>query len=562
MNIRILTLGVTLAMAFAPATISAQQVDIYDSGGPIRPEQAAFDVTFYEISLEVVPESRSIRGSVLTAAQAVTPLSRMVLNLDTLLTVDGVTDGTSGAALDWDRDGGDILIELGREYQPGSDVSVRVAYGGQPRVAPQAPWDGGFVWARTSDGSPWIATAVQGEGPDVWWPAKDHVSDKPDSLSLNITVPEGLVVATNGRVRGVTNNPDGSQTYHNHVSTPVSAYNIALNIAPYEVLESTLASVSGEDVPVTFYALPRDVEKARELLPEVVDHLEFFESYLGPYPFRADGYKVAQTPHLGMEHQTVIAYGANYDNGSMTGGRDWGFDALHHHELAHEWWGNLVTNADWRDMWVHEGFGTYMQALYAEELGGADLYQAYMLDQRGYIANETPVAPRQSRTSGQIYFDAGGDIYSKGAWILHSLRWLMGDEPFFTALRRMAYPDPAMESVTTGEQARFSSTDEIQEIAEEYAGTDLDWFFEMYLRQPDLPVLRAERSRTGVTFVWETPDGLPFPMPIEVEVDGRSVRLPMENGRGEVRADEEATVIVDPDNWVLRANQSARRVPR
>src|SRR5690606_14183536 len=251
------------------------------------------------------------------------------------------TDGGE-RELAWRREGGRIWIEMGSPRPAGSQASVTVAYEGNPRVAPQAPWDGGFVWAETESGQPWIATAVQGEGPDVWWPAKDHVSDKPDSVSLRIRVPEPLVVATNGEPREVESHGDGTRTFHYFVSTPISAYNIALNIAPYVRIEGTLESVDGEAFPVTFFALPEDEERARAFFPEVLDHLRFYEELLGPYPFRADGYKVAQTPHLGMEHQTVIAYGAAFDNGAMTGGRDWGFDALHHHELAHEWWGNLV----------------------------------------------------------------------------------------------------------------------------------------------------------------------------------------------------------------------------
>src|SRR5690606_23925924 len=255
-----------------------------------------------------------------------------------------------------------------------------------------------------------------------------------------------------------------------------SAYNIALNIATYVRIEGTLESVDDEAFPVTIFALHEDEERARAFFPEVLDHLRIYEELLGPYPSRADGYKVAQTPHLGMEHQTVIAYGAAFDNVAMTGGRDWGFDALHHHELSHEWWGNLVTNADWKDMWLHEGFGTYMQALYAERLGGEELYQAYLAQERQYLANRSPVAPRETRTSGEIYFDSGGDIYSKGAWVLHGLRWVLGDEDFFEAFRLMAYPDPADERVTDGSQVRFATTDDFLEIAERVSGKDLDWF--------------------------------------------------------------------------------------
>jgi len=172
----------------------------------------------------------------------------------------------------------------------------------------------------------------------------------------------------NGRIQ--------TRTYHWHVSNPINVYNVALNIAPYRVIEDEMESVAGDVFPIQFYVLPEDYEKGLELFEEIKDHLAFYEEYVGPYPFRSDKYGVAQTPHLGMEHQTIIAYGAGFDNTSMTRGTDLGFDALHHHELAHEWWGNLVTNADWSDMWLHEGFGSYMQPLYREYLLGAESYDA------------------------------------------------------------------------------------------------------------------------------------------------------------------------------------------
>jgi aminopeptidase N len=546
---------VLLALARAAA---AQQTDIYDSGGPLTPEQAAFDVVFYDLALRVDPAARSIAGTGTTVARIVTPTRRLVLDLDTLLAVSAVTQpgGAAGRPLRWERRGGRLWIDLGSTRAPGEQVAVRVAYAGRPRVAPDAPWDGGFVWARTRAGQPWIATAVQGEGPDAWWPAKDHPSDEPDSMSIRVTVPAPLVVASNGRLRRVTPGAGGARTYEWFVSTPINAYAVALNIAPYRTVEGELESVAGGRFPVVFYVLPEDEARGRALFPQILDHLRFFERLLGPYPFRADKYGVAQTPHLGMEHQTIIAYGARFDNGAMTGGRDYGFDALHHHELAHEWWGNLVTNADWKDMWLHEGFGSYMQPLYMEQLRGKRGYHAYMADQRAGIANRAPVAPRASQTAGQIYFASGSDIYGKGAWFLHTLRWTVGDSAFFRSLRRMAYPDPALERVATGAQTRFATTDDFLRIAERESRRKLGWMFEVYLRQPALPRLVAERAGGVVRLRWEVPGGLPFPMPLEVEVDGRRRRVEMPGGRAELRVPAAARVVVDPDSWVLRAEQA------
>jgi len=548
------TLLLALLLALFADLASAQRA-IHDSGGRLSPEQAAYDVRYYDLSLRVSPSDSTIGGSLTVVADIVSPIDRIVLDLDTTLTVSGVTGGTGGMreARRFERQGGQIRIDLGREHRAGEQVTLTVAYAGRPRVAPNPPWDGGFTWARTRSGEPWIATSNQGQGADLWWPVKDHVSDKPDSVAIRIRVPEALVVASNGRLRRVEEHGDGTRTHHWFVSTPISAYNVALNIAPYRVIEEELTSVAGDAFPVQFYVLPESYERGRALFPEILEHLRFFEGLLGPYPFRADKYGVAQTPHLGMEHQTIIAYGANFDNRAMTG-VDWGFDALHHHELAHEWWGNLVTNPDWNDMWIHEGFATYMQALYAERLLGAEALRAYMASQRGGISNRRPVAPRESHTAGEIYFDTGGDIYYKGAWVLHTLRHLIGDEAFFTALRRMAYPDPALERVTDGSHVRFATTEDFRRIVETTSGMDLGWFFELYLRQPHLPrlVVEAAGRGGGWDLRWVTPDGLAFPMPVEVEVGGVRQRIEMSGATGRVAGNAGTPPMVDPDGWILK----------
>ncbi|MEX0601162.1 MAG: M1 family metallopeptidase, partial [Rhodothermales bacterium] len=493
------------------------------------------------------PADSSIAGSVTATAAVVHPTSRFVLDLDDRLVVDAVQ--VDGAARSYERRGGRLRIDLTRTYQPGEKVVVRVDYGGRPRVAPNPPWDGGLTWARTEDGSPWIATSCQVTGADVWWPVKDHPSDEPDSMAIRFTVPEPLVAASNGRLRGVEDAGDGWRTYDWFVSTPINVYNVALNAAPYEAIEETHTGLNGETYPVAFYALPEDVDRARAFMPEIHDQLTFFEERFGPYPFRADKYGVAQTPHLGMEHQTIIAYGANFDNGAMTGGRDWGFDALHHHELAHEWWGNLVTNVDWSDMWLHEGFGTYTQALYMEELGGMAGYHAYMDNMAFGIQNRMAVAPHGYRSSTEIY---GGDIYSKGAWVLHMLRFVIDDDPTFDRLlRRMAYPDPALEEVTDGRHVRHATTQEFVHLAEQITGRDLGWFFDVYLRQAELPRLAAIRQGSRLTLRWDSPLDVPFTLPVEVDLGGEVFRVDMEGGEAVVDVPAGVDPVIDPNNWLL-----------
>ena len=363
------------------------------------------------------------------------------------------------------------------------------------------------------------------------------------------------MVAANGRLEQTTDNGDGTWTYHWFVSTPISAYNVALNIAPYEIIEERYRSVTGE-------TLPRDLLGAAGGLwttggrscPEILEHLRWFEKTVGPYPFRADKYGVAQTPHLGMEHQSIIAYGANFDNGSMTGGVDWGFDALHHHELSHEWWGNLVTNADWKDMWIHEGFGSYMQALWLEDTQGIERYHEYMASIRPRITNEHPTAPRHSLSAQEVY---GGDIYFKGAWVLHTLRFLLGEDAVREAIRTLAYPTEEAAWATDGSQVRFVSTANVVMVFDAVSGQELGWLFEVYLRQAELPRLLVEighgNGERTMELRWQAPDDLPFPMPVDVRLGERTVRVGMTEGTGVLQVPAGVEPVVDPENWILRA---------
>ena len=544
-------LGFLAILVGCRATPGHDPHDPYDSGGSLLPEQAAYDVIAYDLAVEIFPDRKAIRGTLTATARVGSPISWFVLDLDPLLDVSSVEAARGGGTLGFERRGGRLWIALGTTRQPGETVAVKVAYGGTPREAVRAPWDGGFTWAKTPSGAHWIATTCQGEGADVWWPVKDHVSDEPDSMEIHITVPEPLVAASNGRLDRVEDHGDGRRTYHWHVSTPINAYNVALNIAPYETIEGELTSVAGETFAVTFWVLPEDVERGRVLFEEILAHLRFYEETVGPYPFRADKYGVAQTPHMGMEHQTIIAYGGKFDNATMTIGVDWGFDVLHHHELSHEWWGNLVTNADWKDMWLHEGFGTYMQCLYIEKTQGGERYREYLRSLLPRISNVGPLASRESLSASGVY---GGDIYFKGAWVLHTLRFLIGDDALRTALRRMAYPTPELEKVTDGGQCRFATTDDFVLLVERITGGDLGWFFEVYARQPELPRLHTRRRGGRLELRWDVPDEMSFPMPIEVRLGEDTRRVEIPAGGATIDVPEGSVPVVDPDAWVLRQN--------
>ena len=545
----LVVLLVACARAGSPA--AGPPRDGGDSGGPLLPEQAAYDVLHYALTLAVDPDERAIEGSLTVRARALEPLERFVLDLDGRLQVRGVTGGDG--ALPFEHRDGRIWIELPAPAPVGAQLELTVDYGGRPRVAPRPPWDGGLSWERTEDGEPWIATSCQGQGADLWWPCKDHPSDKPEGMDLVITVPRGLFCASNGVLVSDQETAAGRRL-HWQVRSPISNYAVALNIAPYETLEHRFESVSGEAFPVTFWVLPENLEEAREVFPEFLDHLRFFEELLGPYPFRAEKYGIAETPHLGMEHQTVIAYGNEYRRDRFD------YDSLHHHELAHEWFANLVTCRDWKDMWLHEGFGTYMQALYVERNHGPEAYRTHMQSTRRGLRNRRPVAPRETRSAGQIYFGGAAgfdnDIYNKGACVLHTLRWLLGDETFFTFLRRMAYPDPALERVTDGSQVRLVDTEDCRRLAESIAERDLAWFFEVYLRQPRLPELKAVRRVDALELSWEVPVEVEFPLPVPVRVgrgdDAVMHRVEMPAGRGSLSLPPGTAYAVDPDRWLLR----------
>jgi aminopeptidase N len=541
---------------------AAQDSLIYESGGDLTPELSSFNVHFYDLDLKVNPSDSSVSGTVDIYFKAVQPTNKIALALDPRLEISAVielpaTNGESTRSLKYTRSETDrtFYVYFPQTLQPGTKKTVRVEYDGVPRIAPRPPWDGGMVWEQTPSGDPWVGVAVQTIGAWTWWPNKDHPSDRADSVAINLTMPDDLVVASNGHLRGESVSQEGWKTWHWFVSTPISNYNVTLNAAPYEVIEETYTSIDGTEMDIIFWILPEYLEKGKELFPQFAEQLEFMEKIAGPYPFRADKYGVAHAPYLGMEHQSIIAYGANFQNDNMFG-QNTGYDDLHQHELAHEWWGNLVTAWDWRDFWLHEGFGTYMQPLYAEHVGGSEAYREMMTHLRARVIDDSDreVAPRHSMSSLEITQGTrGGNVYFKGAWFLHTLRYLIGDDYFFEALRRFAYPDPAMEKVTDGSHMRFATTDDFLHITEEITGMDLEWLFEVYLRQPELPVLYATRRAGFVRLEWQVPEGYRFPMPLEFYIGGEFVSLaPGDRGVISFEVDDHVEVEVDPYERILK----------
>ena len=557
-----------LSAAVASAAGAQPGAPPNDSGLPLEPEQAAFDATYYSLDLAIDPAARTIGGTLTMEARVVQPTAAVLLDLDAPLAVSAVEEvgyvvgSGDEVALErqFERAGGRLRILLGRTAQPGEGVRLRIAYGGAPRVAPRPPWDGGLTWAETADGRPWVAVSCQVQGADLWWPVKDHPSDEADSVRVALTVPADLRAISNGRWEGRTDNGDGTATERWFVSTPINNYGVSFGVGPYQAVEMEYQSPAGYTATVPFWVLPERAADARRQLPSLLRDLAFLEQTFGPYPWRADGYKILHTPYLGMEHQTLVAYGSDFQDTAF------GFDWLHFHELAHEWWANLASAPDWRDFWVHESFASYAEALRAEDVARArgaaaadSTYLRYLARSRGRLVNETAVAPAETRTTGQMYAlpdgRSNGDIYSKGAWVLHSLRYLVGDdERFFGAMRSVLYPTEAAEAVTDGRQARFVGYADVLAAFSRAAGRDLSDVFAVYLRQPALPRLRVDRGPDALALAWEVPaaagDAV-FDVPVEVVVDGRPQRVAMPGGQGRLAVPAGATVEVDPRGRVL-----------
>jgi aminopeptidase N len=524
------------------------------SGAPRSAAQQALEFDKADLKLRIEPASRSIRGDVTLTFGTHAPVGSIELDLDRNLPIDAIeVDGQLLPAASWRNPEGKLTIDLPQTLQPGRQVAVRVRYHGQPHVAKRAPWDGGFVWSQTPDGQPWVASAVQGEGCDLFWPCIDHPTGKARLVDEHITVPSPLVAAGNGVDMGM-DEADGWRTYHWRTKNP-STYGISINVAPYKLLSGEYRSRYGNVIPLRMWYLPQSEKGAKELFAEFPQMLDFFENTIGPYPFGDEKMGVVETPHKGMEHQTINAYGNKYAKTA------YGYDELLQHEFAHEWFGNQLTNADWDDMWLHEGLGSYMQPLYMQVLRGDQEYFASLMHQRAMIENKAPIVSGKPRLEEDVYdIKRGGpgqDIYNKGSLVMHTLRGLVGDEAFFRAVREEVYgtADPRPGSLSP----RYGTTPEFMAIVKRVSGRDLDWFFQAYLYQKELPELQATRSGNTLQLAWKTEKNTPFPMPVEVKVGNRVVGVPMTDGRGSIDLPEGVAYTLDPHSKVLRREQHIER---
>ena len=513
-----------LAVAALPLSLSAQRPEreVFTHADTIRgsntPERAWWDVTFYDLHVAVSPSDSSIKGWNGITYRITGPSKEMQIDLQEPLQVDSMLQ--DGKKVTYRRDGNAFYVTLTAPQPSGSVKTVSVYYHGRVRVARRAPWDGGFVFAKDSLGRDWIATACEGLGASVWWPNKDYLADEPDSQRIAITVPDPLQDVSNGRLRSTTHNKDHTTTYEWFVTEPINNYDVAVNAAVYAHFEQDYAGESGK-LTMNFWPLAYHLDTAKVQFQQSVTMMKCFEHWFGPYPWYKDGYQLVETPHLGMEHQSAVAYGNHYKDGyysAATGtgidlsrsgqGSNWDFIIVH--ESAHEWFGNSITAKDQADMWIHEGFANYSENLFVECLRGKEAGADYVIGTRFQVRNDAPIIGPYG-----VNRDGSGDMYYKGGNLLHTIRQLVSDDDKWRDILRGLSHTFYHQTVTTQDIENYIST---------RAGMNLSTVFDEYLRTTMIPVFEYKIADSTLTYRWA--DVVPrFDMPIRVTLSDGSYTL-------------------------------------
>jgi aminopeptidase N len=510
-------------------------------GSTTAPERTWWDVTFYDLRVAISPTDSSIRGSNGITYRVVAPAREMQIDLMEPLVVDSMIQ--DGRAVPFRRDGNAFFARPGGAQATGSSGTITVYYHGQPQPARRPPWDGGFTWTSDSLGRRWVVTTDQGLGASVWWPNKDIGADEPDSQRIALTVPDPMIDVSNGRLRSVTPNGDGTTTWEWFVSNPINNYAIAVGAGSYahysEFFEGERGTLTMDFWPLSFH-----LAAAQRQFPQAKTMLACFEHWFGPYPWYEDGYKLVETPHPGMEHQSAVAYGNWYQNGyrlrdvSGTGiGNK--FDFIIVHESAHEWFANNITAKDNADMWVHESFANYAENLYVECQFGKAEGSEYVIGSRHNIRNDRPIVGVYG-----VNASGSGDMYYKGGNMLHTIRQIVGDDEKWRGILR-GLNKTFWHQTVTGKQ--------IEDYISRESGTDLSKVFEEYLRTTQVPTL--EYRIDGKTLAYRWTDVVPgFAMPVAVTLadSGYSILHPTEAWQtATLTLADRSRFQVDPDYYVL-----------
>lgn len=475
--------------------------------GYLSPMRSCYDLNYYHLDVKLDIANKFLSGSNEFRFTATADFTKLQFDLFANLKVEKVV--YKGKSLPFKREFNAVFVDFPL-IKKGSKDRFTVYYSGNPTVAERAPWDGGLVFTTDDAGKPWVASACQGVGASIWWPTKDHQSDEVDSMLISISVPKGLKNISNGRLRKVTELNDGYTRFDWFVANPINNYNVALNVGNYVHFEDSYDGEKGK-LSLDYWVLSQHLEQAKpQFTANVKPMLKSFEHWFGPYPFYEDGYKLIETPHLGMEHQSAIAYGNKFQNGYS--GRDlsdtgWGlkWDFIVVHESGHEWFGNNITAKDIADMWVHESFTNYSESLFIESLFGKQAGQEYVQGIRKNIQNQEPVQGVYG-----VNKEGSGDMYYKGGNLLNMVRTIIDDDEKWRSILR-GLGKEFYHSTVNGE--------DIINYINKQSGKNLTKVFDQYLKYTTLPVLEVN-FRNGKPFYRWVAEVKDFDMPVKVRIKG------------------------------------------
>jgi len=499
------TLLIAATLAAPPA--NAQQFTRADTlRGSITPQRAWWEVTFYDLQTAIHSQDSTIEGQNTIYYRVIDTPQKMQIDLQSPMRITQITQRKTPLSFQRLDDTNAYFIDMPEGLKRDSIYQLTVQFEGKPKVAVNPPWDGGFIWRQDSLGNPWIATANQGLGASVWWPNKDHQTAEPDSMRISITTPDSLVNVSNGRLQNMSYSLDGTITWNWMVTNPINNYSVAVNTGNYKHFEETFEGTNGT-LDLDYWVLANHVDKAKIQFKQVKPMMRCFEDWFGPYPFYEDSFKLVETPHLGMEHQSAVAYGNGFKNGYR--GRDlsgsgWGmkFDFIIIHESAHEWWGNSITTKDIADMWVHEGFTSYAENLYVECRFGKQAGAEYARGLRKNITNNRPVIGQYG-----VNNEGSGDMYYKGNNMLHTIRQIVANDSTWKSILRGLQQDFYHQTVTSKQ---------VEDYINERVDYDLSPVFDQYLRHTDIPVLQYYINENDMLYYRWKADVANFDMPVDV----------------------------------------------
>jgi aminopeptidase N len=508
--------------------------------GTLSAERINYDVKHYLLDIKIDIEKNFLKGSNQISFEVKNDLPVLQFDLFENMKVNKVE--WNNKKLKFSREFNAVFVSFPEALKKGSSHFITIYYEGNPTIAKRAPWDGGLVFKKDKNGKPWVGVACQGTGASLWWPNKDHQSDEPDSMEIRVTSPSDLEEVSNGRLVSKIDLNDGYTKRIWKVNHPINNYNVSINIADYyHWTDNYTSKINSEVLTLDYYVLKDNESKARKQFEQVKPMLDAFEKKFSPYPFYKDGYKLVETPYLGMEHQSCVAYGNAYKNGymgfDMSGsGEGLKFDYIIIHETAHEWWGNSLTSYDIADMWIHEGFGQYSEVVYLEELYGKESALKYLKGIRGGIQNKEPIIGPYG-----VNEEGSGDMYPKGAQFLHTLRSVINNDELWWSI---------IYDLQVAFKHKNLNTEDVLNFMNNKSGQNLNKLFDQYLKYPSIPELiwnnRVENGNLIIEYNWNT-DIKDFEMPIEIIVRGKTERILVKNEKQILIYTKSNIVDVEPD---------------